>query len=269
MKTHKVASLVLAGAMAATMLTSLAAKKDDFTPDTAAQRMEQEFVTAVEKTAKSLEDSDLSSFKEADLYDLMDWVETLGIVYEAAAISLEDAKTADENRNETYSEKFADGVSTVTTKATNDYLIYSEKEEYNDKTSWEYKVSFMRKLNRMSVESYGVAGEQKTLDALLDYVAGEERVYLQFGLYIDEDKDTGLGVYSVVRAMVGNGEVYASITEMDEKELLASRVVGVYPDFAAFAFKDGEHFAYNGKTVAITDEDGIVTSFQLDSRQAA
>lgn len=208
-------------------------------------------------------------FPKLILYDLLSWVETLGIVYEAALVSLEDAQFADDNRNQTSSEKFADGVRTITTKAADEYLIYSEKEDYKDNTSWEYKVSFMRKLNRMGVESYKVAGERRTLDAVLDYVAGEERVYLQFGLYIDEDKDTGSGVYSVVRAMVGNGQIYASITEMDEKELLGSRVVGVYPDFAAFAFKDSERFAYDGNAIVITDQDGGTKVFDLGMQKAA
>ena len=250
MKTHKIASLVLAGVMAVSSFAGLAAKKDAFTPDTAMQRLDTEFNAVVDMVYTALENSDMN---EKDAYELIDWVYLLGSVYESALTPLEDAAYADEYRNE--SENYSQNGSNYEFKTTanNELFTVTEKETESDGTVWTYKVSFMRKLNRMATDYVMTYNEKDVTSAALDYVVGEERIYIQLAAFDEYDKDTGDAIYDVVRVMVADGQVCASLTQMDAKELQQKRVTSVYPNFAAFAFTDGEVFVYDGMSVTIGD----------------
>lgn len=254
MKTHRLASLALAGTMFVSGLGGLAAtssaKKNVFTPSAAIERLDAEFGAVMDHAYTALEDSDIN---EADAYELMDWVLLLGLVYEGTMVPLQDAAEADEERNQSEEYDLTGGKYSYKTTASPEQFTVKEVETYSDGEVWDYKVSFMRKLNRMTAEAIITEDGTAYTSTVLDYVVGEQRVYIQLGVFMDVDKDTGEGIYDVIRVMVGNEELYASLTQMDASALQQSRVISVYPDFAAFAFDDGEFFAYDGKSVATGD----------------
>lgn len=269
MKTHRMASLVLAGAMFVSGFGAIAAaKKDVFTPSTAIERLDAEFGAVVEKAYAALEESDIS---ESDAYELVDWVMLLGMVYEGTMVPLEDAASADEDRNQSEEYSFKGGKYAYKTTATLEQFTVNEVETYDDGSAWDYKVSFMRKLNRMAAEAVTTEYGKTYTSTVLDYVVGEQRVYIQLGVFMDVDKDTGEGIYDVIRVMVGNEELCASVTQMNEKMLQQSRVISVYPGFAEFAFNDGEVFVCDGKNIAIGDlkELDKAKNFPLSSAKAA
>lgn len=252
LKTHKIASLALAGAMFLSSFAAMAAAPTEKTvaPSAAIERLDAEFATVMEKAMTALEESDIS---EDDAYALVDWVLLLGMVYEGTMVPLEDAADADENRNQTEENEFKGGKYSYKTTASPEQFVVREVETYDDGSAWDYKVSYMRKLNRMAAEAAVTEDGKTYTSTVLDYVVGEQRVYIQLGVFMENDKDTGEGIYDVIRVMVGNGEIYANMKQMNEKELQSSRVTSVYPGFAAFAFNEGEVFAYDGKTIAIGD----------------
>lgn len=260
---------MLAGAMFVSGFGAIAAsKKDVFTPSTAIERLNAEFGSVVEKAYAALEDSDIS---ESDAYQMIDWVLLLGMVYEGTMVPLEDAASADEERNQNEENDFKGGKYSYKTTASPEQFTVNEVETYDDGSAWDYKVSFMRKLNRMAAEAVTTEEGKTYTSTVLDYVVGEQRVYIQLGVFMDVDKDTGEGIYDVIRVMVGNEKLYASVTQMNEKVLQQSRVISVYPGFAEFAFNDGEVFAYDGKSIAIGDvkELSKAKTFALSSVKAA
>ena len=270
LKTHKIASLALAGMMLLSGFVALAAAKTEKTvaPSAAIERLDAEFATVMENAVAALEDSDVS---EDDAYALVDWVMLLGMVYEGTMVPLEDAADADENRNQTEDYTFKGGKYAFKTTASPEQFTVSEVETYEDGSAWDYKVSYLRKLNRMAAEAVITEDGKTYTSTVLDYVVGEQRVYIQLGVFMESDKDTGEGIYDVVRVMIGNGEIYANVKQMDEKELQNSRVTSVYPGFAAFAFNEGEVFAYDGKSIAIGDVKGLdkATVYDLAPSEAA
>lgn len=250
MKTHRIASLVLAGVMAVSSLTGIAAKKDAFTPNAAMDRLDNEFNAVVDMVYTAFENSDMS---EQDAYELLDWVYLLASVYETALTPLEDAAYADEYRNESESYSRDGSEYEFKTTASLEQFTVTEKETESDGAVWTYKVSFMRKLNRMAADYVMTIDEKDVISTALDYVVGEERIYIQLAAFDSYDKDTGDAIYDVVRVMVAEGQVCASLTVLDAKELKDNRVTSVYPNFAAFAFTDGEVFVFDGMNVTIGD----------------
>lgn len=251
MKLRNIASVVLAGVMAVSMLASLAAKQPgELSPEESAQRLSNVF----EETIQSFDNPDvIQNLREEQATVAAGWMAVFATVYEASYSALQDAQFAVETRNR--EQRLEEYKANAYTKASMDYYIYGEDNDISEEGMYYgYKTQYLRPFNRMHTTSYYSSKKTQDFDApyaKLDYVNGKHYIFMQFAIYEEKDLDTEEDIFTVTRVMAGEGKLYGSMKKMTKSELNARPLVSAYPSFAAFALDAKETFVFDGKTIAI------------------